>query len=171
MAWLIKPASLAVVKLMNRPNQAGFTVIETLIVLGIAGLIFLLIFNVIPALIRNSHNNQRKQDVAAIIDAVSEYQLRNSGNFPVSYGVLTANPATTSGVGSIHLSYFDPANVQVNMGCAAPITAVAADIVDVCNTELCDPSGSTNIGAGYRDIVAVYDIETAGGTSIKCQQL
>jgi prepilin-type N-terminal cleavage/methylation domain-containing protein len=62
--------------------SAGFTIIETLIVLVIAGLILLIVFDAIPALTRNSRNNQRKQDVQAILGVVSNYELNNSGNFP-----------------------------------------------------------------------------------------
>ena len=157
-------------------KQTGFTVIETLIVLGIAGLIFMIILLAIPALIRNSHNGQRKQDVAAVLSAISQYQLNNSGTFP-------STPPPPSGYNYLKdtkLSYYENSQVWLRpqianvdtLPAAAEITA--NDIgVQVFNFALCntDGNGATGIGAGYRDIAALYKIETRTGFSLKCQQL
>jgi type II secretory pathway pseudopilin PulG len=62
--------------------SAGFTIIETLIVLIIAGLFLLIVFEALPALGRSSRNNQRKQDVQAVLEAISDYELNNSGDAP-----------------------------------------------------------------------------------------
>ena len=48
-------------------RKDGFTIIEVLIVLAIAGLIMLIVFLAVPALQRNSRNTQRKNDVANIL--------------------------------------------------------------------------------------------------------
>ena len=47
-------------------REEGFTIIEVLIVLAIAGLILLIVFLAIPALQRNSRNTQRKNDSAGV---------------------------------------------------------------------------------------------------------
>lgn len=67
-------------------SASGFTIIETLIVLAIAGLILLIVFLAIPQLERSSSNNERKQEVQTILEAVSDYELDNSGDFPSSCG-------------------------------------------------------------------------------------
>lgn len=55
-------------------------------VLAIAGLILLIVFEAIPALQRSSVNNQRRQDVLIILQAISHYELSNSGTFPGNCG-------------------------------------------------------------------------------------
>src|ERR1700752_5066300 len=63
-------------------RTAGFTIIEVMIVLAIAGLLLMIVFMAVPALERNSRNNQRKQDVTIILSALSHYELNNSGDLP-----------------------------------------------------------------------------------------
>jgi prepilin-type N-terminal cleavage/methylation domain-containing protein len=63
-------------------QQKGFTIIEVLIVLAIAGLIVLIVFLAVPALQRNSRNTQRKNDVSALLGAVSEHISNHSGQLP-----------------------------------------------------------------------------------------
>jgi type II secretory pathway pseudopilin PulG len=71
-----------VAKKQRSITSTGFTIVETLIVLVIAGLFLLIIFEALPALGRSSRNDQRRQDVQAILEAVSQYELNHSGNFP-----------------------------------------------------------------------------------------
>ena len=53
-------------------KQEGFTIIEVLIVLAIAGLIMLIVFLAVPALQRNSRNSQRSADASKIAAAISQ---------------------------------------------------------------------------------------------------
>ncbi len=57
-------------KLQNK--EKGFTIIEVLIVLAIAGLIMLIVFLAVPALQRNSRNTQRTNDASLVVAAVNE---------------------------------------------------------------------------------------------------
>ena len=50
----------------KRQPKAGFTIIEVVLVLAIAGLIFLMVFLALPALNRGQRNTQRKRDAAQI---------------------------------------------------------------------------------------------------------
>lgn len=61
-------------------NQKGFTIIEVLIVLAIAGLIMVIVFLAVPALQRNSRNTQRTNDAARTAAAVSECLANNNGS-------------------------------------------------------------------------------------------
>lgn len=63
-------------------RDEGFTIIEVLIVLAIAGLIILIVFLAVPALQRNSRNTQRKNDVAAIASAAQNVVNNTNGNIP-----------------------------------------------------------------------------------------
>ncbi len=70
---------------MNVPqtaNQKGFTIIEVVLVLAIAGLIFLMVFIALPALQRNQRDTARKNDVSTIASAVTTYTSNNRGSFP-----------------------------------------------------------------------------------------
>src|SRR5581483_2793412 len=60
-------------------GQSGFTIIEVLIVLAIAGLILLIVFLAVPALQRNSRDTQRKNDVSRILGAAQEV-INNNGS-------------------------------------------------------------------------------------------
>lgn len=60
----------------------GFTIIEVVLVLAIAGLIFLMIFLGLPALQRSQRNTARKQDYSTIASAIQTYKANNKGEFP-----------------------------------------------------------------------------------------
>ena len=47
-------------KALNNQTNKGFTIIEVVLVLAIAGLIFLMVFIALPALQRNQRDTQRK---------------------------------------------------------------------------------------------------------------
>ncbi len=63
-------------------NKKGFTIIEVVLVLAIAGLIFLMVFIALPALQRSQRNTQRQDDMARIMTAFNNYQSSNNGNYP-----------------------------------------------------------------------------------------
>src|ERR1700694_4439318 len=90
-------------KKLSRSREKGFTIIEVLIVLAIAGLILLIVFLAVPALQRNARNTQRKNDVAAVLGGISDFVNNNAGTLPnkctgtspVTFD-LVAGGATTS---------------------------------------------------------------------------
>ena len=67
---------------MANNNKKGFTIIEVVLVLAIAGLIFLMVFIALPALQRSQRNTRRRQDMARILSAVNDYQANNNGRSP-----------------------------------------------------------------------------------------
>lgn len=58
-------------------SKKGFTIIEVVLVLAIAGLIFLMVFIALPALQRSQRNTRRRSDMARILSAFTEYQSNN----------------------------------------------------------------------------------------------
>lgn len=66
----------------TKNNMKGFTIIEVVLVLAIAGLIFLMVFIALPALQRNQRDTARKNDVSTIASAVTTYSNNNRGTFP-----------------------------------------------------------------------------------------
>lgn len=63
-------------------KKKAFTIIEVVLVLAIAGLIFLMVFIALPALQRTQRNTQRKKDVDRIYTAIIEYQKNNKNKPP-----------------------------------------------------------------------------------------
>lgn len=153
---------------MNKNNK-GFTIIEVLIVLAIAGLILLVVFLAVPALQRNSRNTQRKNDVSQMLGAVSEYVSNNAGSLPATGAFLTAFSNNAPKLGY----YTTAANVSwSNPSVAtAPADPANLDKVTVASFAKCNGSASTTTGATARSIVAVYDVEGSGGAILpQCQE-
>ena len=67
---------------MTKNNKKGFTIIEVVLVLAIAGLIFLMVFIALPALQRSQRNTRRRQDMSRVLSAFNDYQANNSGKVP-----------------------------------------------------------------------------------------
>ena len=67
---------------MTKNNKKGFTIIEVVLVLAIAGLIFLMVFIALPALQRSQRNTRRRQDMARILSAFNDYSSNNNGKMP-----------------------------------------------------------------------------------------
>ena len=65
------------VKLNYSKNNKGFTIIEVVLVLAIAGLIFLMVFLALPALQRSQRDIQRKRQADMIIAALNNYTSNN----------------------------------------------------------------------------------------------
>ena len=60
----------------------GFTIIEVVLVLAIAGLIFLMVFLAWPALQRSQRDTQRRSDVTRFVSQVNSYATNNKGSIP-----------------------------------------------------------------------------------------
>lgn len=75
-------------------NHKGFTIIEIVLVLAIASLIFVVALNTIPNLWNAEHDNQRRDDLIAFIDTLKSFQSSsNRGALPT----LTTSPTTITG--------------------------------------------------------------------------
>lgn len=72
---------------MNAQTQKtkGFTIIEVVLVLAIAALIFLMIFVALPALQRGQANSARKNDAATIAAAINTYRTNKNGQLPSNW--------------------------------------------------------------------------------------
>lgn len=67
---------------MKKQQLKGFTIIEVVLVLAIAGLIFLMVFIALPALQRSQRDTQRRDDMARFSSQLSSYQVNNNGKVP-----------------------------------------------------------------------------------------
>ncbi len=73
---------------MTNNNKKGFTIIEVVLVLAIAGLIFLMVFIALPALQKSQRNTQRGNDISRFLTAVNDYQTNNSNKTPFVTGKM-----------------------------------------------------------------------------------
>lgn len=66
-------------KFMSKDSEIkkGFTIIEVVLVLAVAGLIFLMVFIALPALQRSQRDAQRKQDMFRLVAALQKYKANN----------------------------------------------------------------------------------------------
>ena len=66
----------------NIKSKKGFTIIEVVLVLAIAGLIFLMVFIAFPALQRGQRDTQRRDDMARFASQLAQYQANNYSKVP-----------------------------------------------------------------------------------------
>ena len=80
----------------QKVTKNGFTIIEVVLVLAIAGLIFLMVFIALPALQRSQRDTQRKDDVGKFLSQINSYQSNNRGSVPPSDTISAANTFVNS---------------------------------------------------------------------------
>jgi type IV pilus assembly protein PilA len=166
----------------KRKEQEGFTIIEVLIVLAIAGLILLIVFLAVPALQRNARNTQRKSDISGLLAGVSEFTNDNNGTAPTgsSYasGIVTyTGPSGTSNVTTSKIGYYKVAPTVLTTTVAGgsdalPASAPGVDAADIIVGAACKnnaPSTAASDGATARSVVAYYSVEQGGGSVAQCQ--
>ena len=78
-------------------KKNGFTIIEVALVLGIAGLIFLLMMIALPALQRQQRDTARKEDIDGLIANIKKYQTNNRGALPGGGNTLPTDATFGSG--------------------------------------------------------------------------
>lgn len=143
-------------------DQKGFTIIEVLIVLAIAGLILLIVFLAVPALQRNSRNTSRRNDVSRILGAVQE--VTNNSNGVVSTTTLTGGASGTVATAAGTLGYYDAANLKVENKTAETPTAeqVFVEIGAACT------NGTTLATGTARQVAVLFAVETSGTATVQC---
>lgn len=85
---------------MHRKKH-GFTIIETSLVLAIAGLILVMVFVALPALQRQARDAKRKEDTATFLQALKKYQQNNRGNLPSSKDNYSYSPYSITREGNV----------------------------------------------------------------------
>jgi prepilin-type N-terminal cleavage/methylation domain-containing protein len=146
-----------------RQKQKGFTIIEVVLVLAIAGLIFLIVFLALPQLQKSRRDTQRKNDVGRILSGLESYASNNSGAYPDASQI---DAFTTNYIGTNKLN--DPS------GGAYALKFVTTAPTNVTNGNLtyesgatCGANGTLNTGASVRSIAVAVQLETGG---FYCQQ-
>lgn len=155
----------------NKNNKSsGFTIIEVLIVLAIAGLIMLIVFLAVPALQRNSHNTSTKNDVSNIMGAMNEFANNNNGAVATTASLSGTTVTIGSNCGTTGANC---ATANVSQGVtkvddpSSSINTAKPDLgeIKIFTTAKCDGNTPTSSGATPRNYVAYYQLE---GGAVQC---
>lgn len=141
-----------------KKKTEGFTIIEVMIVLVIAAVILLIVFLAVPALQRNSRNNQRNNDVARISAAVTEYANNNQGTLPTSSGQVE------SYIGD--LGFYDVDDQVIITGTATQSALNNENQVRVVTGAQCN--GAATVSGTSRTFAVQYAVETGGDAEPQC---
>jgi len=153
-------------------DQKGFTIIEVLIVLAIAGLILLIVFLAVPALQRNGRNTTKRSDASKALGAVGEFVANNNGKVPATADIATLQTSANLSNGTTV-----SANIYTSKATVTSGTVVGTSEVMIATGVTCDQSATmvtaatlanTDFGgiikdATTRSYVSLYQVEAAGG--------
>ena len=165
-------------------DQKGFTIIEVMIVLAIAGLIILVVFLAIPALQRNSRNTQRKNDIQALLGGITEWSSNHSGKLPVTPNEVKA-AVNNANFGyykypddvfydTIALSVSSPTFVPLTLAIPKPPTAslpnpTEKDYIFIWSTADCSTNDAPTYVTSRRRTAIQYALETGDGFEHFCE--
>jgi len=149
-------------------SEGGFTIIEVLIVLAIAGLILLIVFLAVPALQRNSRNTQRKEDVSRMLSAAIEAANNNNWN-TAGWGVLVITQQAVQNVGTMSIYQNVPIDGTGQLKYGAVGGSADADVNNFNITYHAKCSGETTTVAQQRGVAILYRVETGGGSTEQCE--
>lgn len=150
---------------MNKQQKksSGFTIIEVVLVLAIAGLIFLMVFIALPALQRNQRDTQRKNDLSRLQTAVNNYQSNNRGSLPnadsASWNTFATNYLKVGGD-----SFADPTrgDYTFNVTQSDPTYDTDTAIITVATNSTCNGEGITPSGSNNRKVAMRLKLEGGG---------
>lgn len=147
-------------KINKNSNRAeGFTIVEVGLVLALGALIFLSVFLVVPAFQRNARDNARKDDVAAVANAVSKFYANDPSN-------ILSNP---NDLRKYLNDFSSGSSLSVRSTCATTATGLMHggqlnyNQILVCSGYRCKTDGVTQVNGSADDSKAM--IEESGERS------
>ena len=119
----------------NINDKQGFTIIEVVLVLAIAGLIFLMVFVALPALQRSQRDTARRNDMSRVDTSLTQWQTNHS----TDSNNLPSGPSSYKGTDYIDSSSSLPSGAtNKDCGNTAPANLACVFVRDYMN------SGSTD---------------------------
>jgi len=148
-------------------KASGFTIIEVMIVLAVAGLIMAIVFLAVPALQRNARNSQRSADASRMLAAVGECLSAKNGQVS-SCDVTTeldgfANTGQNQQLTTVNLTLAAPS--------AASIPTGTVDRIDIGYGAKCNSAGDALDTTGTtspRSYAGLYRVEASGTDALRC---
>lgn len=156
---------------MNRSKsdeKPGFTIIEVVLVLAIAGLIFMMVFIALPTLRRSQRDTQRRSDLARLSSQITQYQANNNGKIPengtqlekLQKRYLSDNDFADPQYGDYELQFRNGSDVV-----GSQYSSVAGEGKEVDGQVYfipgasCDNANETLLSANKRDYAILYRLE------------
>lgn len=146
-------------------KQKGFTIIEVVLVLAIAALIFLMVFIALPALQRSQRDTARKNDVSTVSSAVTSWQGNNrssSSSWPKAAQLQDYVTNVSGNTDKSKLSVADPLT-------SASFDATSEDsVVTVYPGAKCDEVNGAKVTlkkGTSRQFATVTQLETGNGSA------
>lgn len=140
-----------------RKQNEGFTIIEVLIVLAIAGLIMLIVFLAVPALQRNARNTQRNNDAATIAAGVNDCLANKNGQ------------VTSCDSSAEVAAYLDTGKLNQLTTIFGTASTSAAAINFGTTAGSCNAAGdATAAGGSARAFSVVYQLEGTSAANTRC---
>lgn len=154
-----------------KKGQRGFTIIEVMIVLAIAGLIMVVVLVAIPQLQKNQRNEARRNVTARISAEVSNYIGNNGGAIPTDDANI--NTGFTGGFQTRYITNapagtFDaPGGGDFDYGIytVGTTTTIATDSILYAEGAICSGEAATASGASARNFALLVGLE---GGAIFC---
>ncbi len=149
----------------QKSKQNGFTIIEVVLVLAIAALIFLMVFIALPALQRSQRDTQRKNDVARVQTAIQNYQSNNRNALPADAEfntVLIPKYLTVDGADTFSDPNGNP--YQFRVGTAPNAFDTANSYMYFTRGAVCNGDSAPTTGQGATKVAVQYKLE-GGGTA------
>jgi len=147
---------------INRKSK-GFTIIEVVLVLAIAGLIFMMVFIAVPAMSRSANDLQRKKDLTRLNQALTSYQSNNNGRLPSS--VADWNGFMTGYVRTAGDTFVDPSGTDyiVSTTATLPTAFVATNpVIKVTTPGACNGEAVVTTGQSVRKVAFQMKLEGSG---------
>ena len=136
-------------KMDKNIGKQGFTIIEVVLVLAIAGLVFLMVFVAFPALQRNQRDAQRRQDFANLSSQLS--QLRANG-LDITKLMSARNESNPSAIPSNFKESICNADSVKNIGALNKTSSLACNIIrNYTNNTSEDTADSSEDPNNFRD--------------------
>lgn len=160
---------------ITHKKEKGFTIIEVVLVLAIAALIFLMVFIALPGLQRSQRDTQRKNDLSRAITAVTSYTSNNRGALPTFNAAFIGNYLSVGGD-----TFIDPSGANTAVPAATTYTftlsgtgtqPVLAGVFDSATKQnviyyttgaICGNGGGDTVAAGNRKVALRMYLEGGG---------
>lgn len=149
-------------------SKKGFTIIEVVLVLAIAGLIFLMVFIALPALQRSQRDTQRENDLSRVQTQIQSYQSNNRGALPTNWPAFS-----TEYMQAGDDDFVDPSGKPYQFATTgSPDSDVYSDTevtvipIYVTPNATCGTDGAVETGAGSRKVAVRIALEGGGSACV-----
>ena len=160
-------------------KQKGFTIIEVVLVLAIAALIFLMVFIALPALQRNQRDAARKDVLGKVASAVTTYQSNSRGQQPANGAALKGyvdgtDPGSTKSDDDSYTATSSDTFVDNNYIVTVDKNKTGTDhadtnVVQVITGAKCNASGNAAVSGSTRNAAVLIKMEN--GDAFFCEDV